>query len=277
LSGIDRQRLVEIVTEEVMKFLGDQAPASVASSAPEACAIPEKPSRPAAAGLLLVFTGSVQPTKEVWDAAVNVAEGASNVGAFLSRSFREHTGEEGILRLLPGTRISKIDLNARQLLKVADSYETIAIPMLSPNTAAKVAAGIHDSEASILLRHAIQLNKSILAARDSLEPASEYCPLGISKDAPSEIAQLAHSHQMTLGRMGVRFVSLAEMGPCSVEAITPKPLPMPPQRRFITEVDIKDLMLEGRKSLEVGPMIVVTAAAFDYARSVGFELIGLDN
>jgi hypothetical protein len=270
LSGIDRQRLLEIVAEEVMKALGG-APAST----PEPSTDSSKPPRPAPSGLLLLFTGSVQPTKAVWDAAVKVAQGASNVGAFLSRSFREHTSEEEILRLLPGTRISKIDLSARQLLKVADSYATVAIPMLSPNTAAKVASGIHDSGPSILLRHAIQLGKSILAARESLEPATEFCPLGISKDAPTEIAQLAHSHRLALERMGVRFVPLAELSPCSVEAITPKPQPAPPQRRFITEIDVKDLMLEGRKSLEVGAATVVTAAAYDYARSAGFEFIGL--
>lgn len=282
----DPERLIEIVAEEVARALrpsaqaGPSAPPSAQNWQPG----PPGPARPARSkappGPLFLFTGPVKVEDGVWAAAAELAQAARVASAFLSRSFLDHTRESEAASRLAGVALQTPPLSERQALALAEAHAALIIPALSPNTAAKAALGIHDSEPSQLLRLMLQMRKPIVALRAPLEPKAEGCPLGVVASAPPGFLQTINAHRLALERMGVRFVDLADLAAEGLKALAPPddrprtlPAPKPPlKRNFVTEDDLRGLKAKGQTVFQIGPLTIVTDVAREYAAREEIEL-----
>ena len=232
---------------------------------------------------MFLFTGAVAVEDEIWTALAELAQKARGAGALLSRSFLDHTRESDVAERLPLASLHTPPLSERQILALADWRPALVIPALSPNTAAKAASGIHDSESTLLLRIMLQKGKPVLALRDMLEPCAAECPLGVAASAPTAMRQAVNAHRLALERLGVRFVERNELVEAGLAALRPAPdgprlLPRPrpaPRREFVTEDDLRALKTKGETVRIVGPHATVTEAAREYAAREGIELRGV--
>lgn len=274
---MDRDRLIRIVTEEVARRLAQRSAApSVPVTGSDSCPRKSAPSGP---GPIFLFSGAVRPTNEIWQACSEAAQGAGTPCAVVSHSFLDHTDESEVATRLAGAAIHTPRLAERQLLRLVEAHRALLIPALSPNTAAKAALGIYDSEPSQLLRIAIQTQTPVVALDNLLNPDKADCPMALARSAPPTLKQTVNSHRLALERMGVRFTCIEDFPAAARCALAPpeefpRVLPGPISNRdFVTEVDLRDLKLRGETTRLIGPLTVVTDAAREFAQREGIDLI----
>ncbi|MCX7015409.1 MAG: hypothetical protein NTW86_23125 [Candidatus Sumerlaeota bacterium] len=294
----NKERLVQIIAEEILRVLRQRglAPCDSPKTPERACASAEETPiapmpAPASAcaphvrpigppGPLFLFTGAVSVDDEVWTALAELARKARVASALLSRSFLDHTRESDVAERLPLAALHTPPLSERQILALADAHLALVIPALSPNTAAKAAAGIHDSESTLLLRMMLQKRKPVLALRDMLEPCSAESPLGLAASTPPAMRQTVNAHRLALERLGVRFIERGELVEAGLAALRPAdngPRVLPPpkpalRREFVTEDDLRALKARGESVRLVGPHTIVTDTAREYAAREGIAL-----
>gem|GEM_PF-2262015 len=174
------------------------------------------------------------------------------------------------------------------MMELLKEHQEIIVPILTVNSAAKVALGITDTLATGLIFHGLLMGKSVLAARESCDP--DYLNYFNQEGNPGAAAlksKLAEN-QNTLGKMGVKFCTVGQLidlaKPLKEKKALPQETgagnknfsrPVGPQQnhggsKVITEEDI--VPLEPGTSITIGKNTIITPSARDLAaeRQINF-------
>lgn len=163
-----------------------------------------------------------------------------------------------------------------QALQAAD---VLLIPVLTQNSAAKLAHTLADSMALTLILQALQLGKPVIAAVNAADPDDiRRVQNNMARALPALRAALA-SNLKQIAAYGIKLTPVEKMAGAAqaalARAIDIKPgAADPPAGKRILHADmVKDAAAAGTKTLEIARGTIVTPLARDIARALHVDLI----
>ena len=264
---MEREDMIRLVTEEVMRRLG----------APQ-------PLKPAAKRALALFTGGALGLEDALAQLAQLQEQGAALTVVLSKAAETVIGAERLRKVLGAELDIRLaaDPLPKQDLKAAD---VVLVPVLTQNTAAKLARTLADTNVTTLVMQALLMGKPVIAARNAADPKDPWRIQGGMGAARPNLTRALQDNLKTLESYGV---SLVEAGSLAAEAAQyigvngvsadvktalQKPsLPNGQGRRVIDAAMIQVLAAQGETVLTVGPQDLVTPLARDVARECGVDL-----
>lgn len=234
-------------------------------------------SPPTGKSVIVLFTSDQLPGDDFFAQISSLASQGYRTVAALSHSFTQFHGTSVMDRLPKGAGLLQADseIQHRNAMLTADA---LLAPLLSSNTAAKIALGIEDSLPSRLVRGMLATGKPVCIGTDL--PGHRQMLLDHTPGAPPAIVRVAEDHLHSVQQMGVRFAS-GNLAGCLTDILrpevneTPERLARqksPAKREFVTAEDVWNAMSRGQKELLYGRGAVITDEAHEYAASRGIAL-----
>lgn len=275
---MDTDLIVKLVAEEVAKRLGRNAkPGASASPSPGGAVLLKK--------ALVFFGGSPglasdasRVVKALKDLPLEI-RGVASSGACATMGCDYLANQSGITVVGPEA--------AGDSLALARDSDMVLIPILTQNTAARIALGLRDSLVSDVVAWTLMAGKPVLAARDAVGASeAEKKALGITGIAAPYRA-LLERHLEALRGLGVKVLDL-EAFPAEVAALV---APREPgsgagvfSKKALTREDLVRLAQStpaqsspapgsgGARVILVAPGTIVTPLCRDMAREMGIAI-----
>lgn len=272
MNNLNDETLRRIIEEELRACLQER---------PGHGEAPQSPRRPEAA-LLVLCTG---PWKDAAPLVPQLRELASvfSLTFILSASFQEQGGEEE-LRQRVGTSVRILSrLTHEALRQEVATHPLLVVAPLSSNTLAKVALGVHDSVPSRVIFEALCQNKPVVAIPPQAGPVSNGASGSDYPRMPSEFHNGRPQYLRTVANWGIRFVDSdkllaevrqtmsqdGELGARKRRSSDRRPK----KRTIITKEDVQQVILEGKRELQISPYTILTDVAKELAASAGIQII----
>ncbi len=254
------EKLTQIVEEEVKKALGIElnTDREVGSQS-----IPSDKRN-----IYALFTGGSAKLSEAINQIKLLIQNGYNVKVILSEAatrvikiekIREKIGIEDIL-CEPDPSIYSVD--------IVQSADAIVVPVLTRNSAAKVALGICDTLVTNIIMHALIAGKPVIAARNSADPEGQDCICIGTHKTPPTLIQIAKDYLKKLESYGVKLVDASEIAQYFIRSKDIK-------RELVTYDTIKELS-QDIKQIEVKRGSIITPLAKDLAKERNIEIILVD-
>lgn len=256
--------LVDIVTQEVLRRLNGGAPA----------AGPQGKRK-----VLALFCGGTIGLEQGLAALAELRAFPADVAVVLSAAAEKVVGAQRVRETL-GTDAAIVtaqDPYPSRLLREADA---IAVPVLTQNTAAKLARTFSDTLVTTLALQALMLGKPVVMAVNAADPQDGgRAGVGMGR-APVNLTRALQDNLRRIESYGVRLVDVkllaAEVGKC----FRPDPQPVAIAREKKVLIDaaaVKAALAGGSGRLAVPRGAIVTPLAADAARELDVELVRGDN
>ncbi|MCX7918139.1 MAG: hypothetical protein N3A72_00750 [bacterium] len=256
----DSTQIAKIVREEIEKYL---------SSRP--MNIPENIPNPGGRNILVIFTGSDVGLVPAIDQIKQLQQQKKYTFTFLlSHAAQKIIGTDKLLPITTGYQVLT-DIPAENVLSFIQEQELVLVATLSRTTAIKLASTITDTLVTDLLYTALVNKKPIIAARNGADPMLANCPrCGTPEMAPA-IIQSIHTELDKLIQYGIRLVPVDDLAEETVSILESIPR-KGPEKKIITEYDIKSAASSGDKKIRVRKGSIVTPLARDTAKELNIEL-----
>nr|WP_320148173.1 flavoprotein [uncultured Anaeromusa sp.] len=265
---MEREDMIRLVTEEVMRRLGVTQPV-----------------QPTVKQVLALFTGGALGLEEALVQLAQLQNQGVRLTAVLSKAAESVIGVERLRKAL-GTELDirlATDPLPKQDLKAAD---IVLVPVLTQNTAAKLARTLADTTVTTLVMQALLMGKPVIAARNAADPKDPWRVQGGMGAARPTLTRALQENLKTLESYGVVLVEAGTLAAeaaqqldltgtlAQVKETAQKPsLPKKGQgRRVIDAAMIQVLAAQGETALSVGPQDLLTPLARDVARECGVEI-----
>jgi hypothetical protein len=257
MADFDAIQIAKIVREEIEKYLG-QHPVSDAK--------PIKDTR----NILVVFTGSDIGLPIALEQLQRLKQKPYSLTFLLSRAAQNIIGTEKLSSVTSGSQILT-ETPPEQVLSLVQKQDAILIPTLSRTTAIKLASSITDTLVTDLLFTALVNKKPIIAARNGADPMLANCPRCGTPDMAPAMIQTIHIELDKLIQYGIRLVLVDDLADETISILESTPR-KEPDKKIITEYDIKSAVNHGDKKLRVRRGSIVTPLATDTAKELGLEI-----
>ena len=264
---MEREDIIRLVTEEVMRRLGTTQPV-----------------QPAVKQALALFTGGALGLEEALAQLAQLQNQGVRLTAVLSKAAETVIGVDRLRKAL-GMELDirlATDSLPKQELKAAD---VVLIPVLTQNTAAKLARTLADTTVTTLVMQALLMGKPVIAARNAADPKDPWRVQGGMGAARPTLTRVLQDNLKTLESYGVALVDAGTLAAEAMQQLglngimtqaketAQKPsLPKGQGRRVIDAAMIQVLAAQGETILTVGPQDLVTPLARDVARECGVDL-----
>ncbi|MCL4514970.1 MAG: hypothetical protein M1379_05225 [Firmicutes bacterium] len=239
--------------------------------------------------LLAVLTGGEAGRVEALAFLGRLRESGWKVTLILSRAAARLLDQDRLREELGPSRIivDGDDLSSSALATLLREHQEIVVPVLTANTAAKLAVGIADTLPATLIWHGLLAGKRVTAARDAADPhhpgfwGQALHGGGDSGKLNPALAKRMEENLKILASYGVRLVDVARLpglftGEPAVLAGRDAASRDAAPRKVITRAEIEDLAsgagAGGEIELVVEPGTVVTPLARDAARERGVTI-----
>jgi hypothetical protein len=162
---------------------------------------------------------------------------------------------------------------AADISNMVEAAEVIVVPLLSRTAAAKLALGIADELALMVVMQGLITGKSVIAAKNAADPQDVNCPFLATENTPPALIQLAKNYLKTLASFGMKLVDAAQLAdvvmnkPQTYSQISDKS-----GKPLITQSVIAALA-EDVKALTIPNPAIVTPLAYDLAKERGIEIV----
>ena len=100
---------------------------------------------------------------------------------------------------------------AAEISNIVEATEFIVVPLLSRTAAAKLALGIADELALMVVMQGLITSKAVIAAKNSADPQDADCPFIATENTPTSLNQLAKNYLKTLESFGMKLVDVAQL------------------------------------------------------------------
>ncbi len=264
---MEREEMLRLVTEEVMRRLG--APQPLKTTLKQALAL---------------FTGGALGLEDALAQLTQLQNQGVRLTVVLSKAAEMVIGAERLRKALG----SELDIRLatdplpKQDLKAAD---VVLVPVLTQNTAAKLARTLADTTVTTLVMQALLMGKPVIAARNAADPKDPWRVQGGMGAARPTLTRALQDNLKTLESYGVALVEAGELAAEAMqqlgltgmitqakETAQKTSLPKGQGRRVIDAAMIQVLAAQGETILTVGPQDLVTPLARDVARECGVYL-----
>ena len=269
---MDKEKLVALVTAEVMRQLGLQALVGN-----------EKSSTPCKKALV-IFTGGTIGLEQSLIELQKIQALHVEVSVVLSAAAEQIIGIDRIKEHL-GSNINLITAHSPYPGKLLRDADFVVVPVLTQNTAAKLAYTLSDTLASTLIMQGLMLGKPILAAMNAADPQDDW---RVQKDMGKCSPALSESLRQNLKKIegyGIELVhvdSLATGSQKIIERIAKKACYSQKDEPQGTRQGKKDVLdataikvaaNSGLTSITIARNSIVTPLAKDVAREYGIEIV----
>ena len=261
---MEQEELIRKITEEVLQRLTQNSTQTAAESQGKIMAV-------ITGGTIGLDDGLLQ-LQEMQRTGLEISVG-------LSPAAEKVVGKERVQKALgAATRIitSEMGFPGKELREAA----LLVVPVLTQNTAAKLAATIADGLAPTLIMQALLMGKPVIAAANAADPKDGWrIKAQMGKAAPA-LQQALQLNLKRLEEFGMTLVKAEELAGVSLERIGR----VRPNAKKATEAGVgKKVVVDaamiqgfaatGQRLLRLAPGALVTPLARDIARQEGVELI----
>ncbi|WP_378954821.1 flavoprotein [Pelosinus sp. sgz500959] len=269
---MDHEQLVQLVTAEVMRKLGLEP-----STAKEESIIPCKKA-------LAIFTGGTIGLEQSFLELQKIQDLHIEVSVVLSAAAEKIIGIDRIKEHL-GSNINLVTTHSPYPSKLLRDADFVLVPVLTQNTAAKLAYTLSDTLASTLIMQGLMLGKPILAAMNAADPQDGW---RIQKDMGKCSPALSESLRQNLKKIegyGIELVHVDGLAAGSQKIIdrmakkasSSQPSEPPRSTRgkksILDAETIKVAASNGLKSITTPKGSIITPLARDVAREYGIEIV----
>lgn len=269
---MDNEKLVELVTAEVMRQLGLETLARTEKSI-----IPGKQA-------LAIFTGGTIGLEQSLIELQKIQALNIEVSVVLSMAAEKNIGIDRIKKHL-GSNINLVTTHSPYPGKLLRDADIVLVPVLTQNTAAKLAYTLSDTLASTLIMQGLMLGKPILAAMNAADPQDVW---RVQKDMGKCTPALSESLRQNLKKIesyGIELVhvdSLATGSQKIIDRMAKKACysqqneshgKRQGKKSILDAETIKNAASNGLKSITTPKDAIITPLARDVAREYGIEIV----
>ncbi|HMM21111.1 MAG TPA: flavoprotein [Selenomonadales bacterium] len=262
---MQEEKLVELVTREVLRRLAE-GPAEA----------PEKaPGRPK--NILALFTGGTIGLEQGLTALAGLKPLAA-VSVVLSEAAEQVVGKDRIYGRLGGETpvVTACCPYPGKILRAAD---VVVIPVLTQNTAAKLAHTLSDTMVTTLVLQALMLGKPVIVAANAADPRDSWRASAGMGRSPAGLVRALQDNLKKLEGLGAVLVDAGSLAAECRKYLAAKEQEAPvgrpgTGRRLIDAGAVREAALAGSgKRLKVPAGALVTPLARDMAGELGVELV----
>lgn len=269
---MDNEKLVELVTAEVMRKLGMES-----LERTEKSIMPCKQA-------LAIFTGGTIGLEQSLLELQKIQALHIEVSVVLSRAAEQVIGIERIKKEL-GSNINLVTTHSPYPGKLLREADFVLVPVLTQNTAAKLACTLADTLPLTLIMQGLMLGKPILAAMNAADPQDGW---RVQKDMGKCSPALAESLRQNLKKIagyGIELVPVESLAISSEKVIErlakkasnsqqsePQGIPRG-KKSMLDAATVKVAAGNGRKSITISKDTIITPLARDVAREYGVEIV----
>jgi hypothetical protein len=258
---MDIDKLIQIVETEVKKALTDQVGSTAKTDSEKAL--------PSGKKVLALFTGGYAKLSEALAQIEKLIQGYCSVDVVMSQSAVNVIGQDKI-RAISGitSLICEPDVSISSL-KLVQKSDVIIVPVLTRNTATKVALGITDTLVTNIIMQALISAKPIIAARNSADPSDADCPCVAMPNTPPVLIKLAENYLQKLESYGMKLVDVTEIAQIVLSDVNKGDSL---DHKLITQETI-DKLPKSTKRVTVAKGSIITPLARDVAKERGIEIV----
>lgn len=256
--------LVDIVTREVLRRLNGAAPAAGRQESRRALAL---------------FCGGTIGLEQGLAALAELRAYPADVAVVLSAAAEKIVGAQRVRETLGGDAavVTVQDPYPGKLLREAD---IVVVPVLTQNTAAKLARTFSDTMVTTLTLQALMLGKPVVAAVNAADPQDGgRAGIGMGR-APVGLTRALQDNLRLIESYGVRLVDVGQLAAEARRCFRPGLQPAAKDRDKKVLIDaaaVKAAYAAGSGRLAVPRGAIVTPLAADAARELKVALVRDDN
>ncbi|MBC8015056.1 MAG: flavoprotein [Sporomusaceae bacterium] len=261
---MDNERLVQFITAEVMRQLG-QMP----------LAVPDKSTSPCRQALV-IFTGGTIGLEQSLVELQKIQALHIEVSVVLSAAAEQIIGVNRIKEHL-GNNINLVTIHSPYPGKLLREADFVLVPVLTQNTAAKLAYTLSDTLPSTLIMQALMLGKPVLAAMNAADPQDGW---RIKKDmgkCPPALSEALRQNLKKIESYGIELVHVKDLAAGSqkiLNNLVKQTVPVSQGKRSVIDAEaIKAAAGDGRSSITVSKWVIITPLARDVAKEYGIEIV----
>lgn len=260
---MEHENLVQYITAEVLRQLRP----------PE---VPKEPAPPACK-VIAVFTGGTIGLEQGIRELRCIQAGNAEITVVLSRAAEEIIGSKQIQDEL-GSAVTIVNSYCPYPGKKLREADIVLVPVLTQNTAARLAATLSDTLPTTLIMQALMMGKPVIAAANAADPQDGWRLDKMGKTGPA-LTQALQANLRKLENFGVRLVQVQELAGTLKTILgretqsSPQPSDQPAKKGVLDASAIKAAASSGERKLLVAKGTIVTPLARDTAREYGIELV----
>jgi hypothetical protein len=153
----------------------------------------------------------------------------------------------------------------------------VLVPVLTQNTAAKLAHSLADTLATTLIMQALMMGKPVVAASNAADPADSWRAKADMGKSPPGLVQALHGNLQKMENYGIQLVQVEQLAAHSQRILDFTVIRSgsgeQTKKKVIDAETIKAAASNGNKSITVFPAMLVTPLARDVARDYGVEIV----
>ncbi len=258
---MDIDRLIQIVEAEVKKALLDQ-------TGSEEKVVSQQPNL-SGEKVLALFTGGYTKLSEALTQIEKLIQASCSVDVVMSQSATKVIGQDKIRSISGIASLVCEPDDSISSLEAIQKSDVIIVPVLTRNSAAKLALGITDTLVTNILMQALISAKPVIAARNAADPNDADCPCVRMPDTPLGLIKLAENYLQKLESYGIKLVDASEIAGI-VLSDTKKADSL--EQKLITPETINNLS-PNTKRISVAKGTLITPLAKDAAREREIEIV----
>jgi ethanolamine utilization protein len=261
---VDNEKLVQLVTLEVMRQL-KQKPAAIQ----EDVALAENKA-------LAIFTGGTIGFEQGLAEIKKIQNLNFSVTVVLSAAAEQIIGIDRIKAEL-GSYTTIVTAHSPYPGDVLREAELVLVPVLTQNTAAKLAHTLSDTMVSTLILQGLMMGKPVVAALNAADPMDSWrIQANMGKASPGLLKALRANLQQLEG-YGIQLVQVTALAEESQKLLGRKSkksaASLANKKSVLDAVAIKNTAANGVKSIAISRGTIITPLAKDVAREYGVEII----
>lgn len=262
---MDNEKIVELVTAEVMRQLGQK----------HLVTLEEQPNIPHKK-VLAIFTGGTIGLEQGLLELQKLQALSIEVNVVLSMAAEQVIGSKRIIEEL-GSNINLVTAHSPYPGKLLRESDLVLVPVLTQNTAAKLAYTLSDTLPSTLIMQALMLGKPVLAAMNAADPQDGWRIKGnMGKGSPTFSEALRQNLKKIEG-FGIELVKvegLAAGGQKMLQQLVKEAPQAPAGKKGLMDAEgIKAAAGNGQSSITIPKGMIITPLARDVAREYGITII----
>lgn len=260
---MQEEKLVELITREVLRRLAEVTPTPA-----------EKPERQLS--ILALFAGGTIGLKQGLKELSELKPLAS-ISVVLSEAAEQVVGKNRIYEHL-GSETPVVTASCPYPGKLLRAADVVVVPVLTQNSAAKLAHTLADTMVTTLVLQALMLGKPVIIATNAADPRDSWrIGAGMGR-SPVGLARALQDNLKKIEGLGVAMVDVGFLAAecrrhIKLETRESSTEKTGAARVLIDAGAVKAVLANGGKRLAVPTGALVTPLAKDVARELGVELI----
>jgi hypothetical protein len=260
---VDKEEMVQLVTQEIMRQL-QQMPVATPGKSTH---FQHK--------ALVIFTGGTIGFEQGLAEIKKLQDLCFEVTVVLSVSAQEVIGIERIKEEL-GSHIPIVTAQSSYPGKLLREADILIVPVLTQNTAAKLAHTLSDTMVSTLILQGLMMGKPIVAASNAADPLDSWRAQYSMGNASSGLVKALQGNLKKLAEYGMQLVPVEKIGSVSQHILNQQKtvaVNHPAAKKTVLDAaTIQSAAQNGSKSIAVPMGTIITPLAKDIARDYGVQI-----